>query len=132
MNFSSNFRCSIFLLFRMGMESASKIRRHENTSSSEEDDLVDLLGNTCQVYVNLNHHKMSSAYWFELCNKGFVQFFRVQLVFTMTSTVSQLIIHKEVQQCKRAVAYTASPTQGCQFQHMHQIHGCMLETEEYP
>lgn len=31
------------------MESTSKIRRHENTSSSEEDDLVDLLGNTCQV-----------------------------------------------------------------------------------
>lgn len=39
----------IFLLFRMGMESTSKMRRHENTSSSEEDDLVDLLGNTCQV-----------------------------------------------------------------------------------
>lgn len=31
------------------MESTSKIRRHENTSSSEEDDLVDLLGNTYQV-----------------------------------------------------------------------------------
>lgn len=28
---------------------SSKMRRHENTSSSEEDDLVDLLGNTYQV-----------------------------------------------------------------------------------
>lgn len=33
----------------MDMESTSKMRRHENTSSSEEDDLVDLLGNTYQV-----------------------------------------------------------------------------------
>lgn len=33
----------------MDMETASKMRRHENTSSSEEDDLVDLLGNTYQV-----------------------------------------------------------------------------------
>lgn len=39
--------------FRMGMESNSKMRRHENTSSSEEDDLVDLLGNTYQVIVEL-------------------------------------------------------------------------------
>lgn len=34
----------------MEMESASKMgRRHENTSSSEEDDLVDLLGSNYQV-----------------------------------------------------------------------------------
>lgn len=37
----------IFIQFtRMGIESTSKMRRHENTSSSEEDDLVDLLGST--------------------------------------------------------------------------------------
>lgn len=36
--------------FRMGMETASKMsRRHETTSSSEEDDLVDLLGSNYQV-----------------------------------------------------------------------------------
>lgn len=44
--FQTDLNC---FLFRMDMESTSKMRRHENTSSSEEDDLVDLLGNTYQV-----------------------------------------------------------------------------------
>lgn len=45
----------------MDIDSSSKMRRHENTSSSEEDDLVDLLGNTYQVNKKSQFFKMSMA-----------------------------------------------------------------------
>lgn len=58
------------------------------------------------------------------------EFFRVPLEYTMTLIVNQLIIRKEVQRCTRMVACTASQMhQGCQYQHIRQIPGCMLETE---
>lgn len=48
----------------------------------------------------------------------------------MMLIVNQLIIRKEVQQCTRMVACTASQMHpGCQYQHTRQIPGCMLETE---
>lgn len=54
----------IFLLTnRMDMESASKMRRHENMSSSEEDDLVDLLGNTYQVIEIIRNHLVLIFKW---------------------------------------------------------------------
>lgn len=54
---------------------SSKMRRHENTSSSEEDDLVDLLGNTYQVNKKNDANFFLKGQWQNRCYFGLDFFF---------------------------------------------------------
>lgn len=100
----------------MGLEATSKMRRHDHTSSSEEDDLVDLLGSTYQVnrYIYYNNipepviWKQSAVFihatYLIRLNALFFFLFqnnRVQLAYITMWTVNRRINSMEHQRCNQ-------------------------------
>lgn len=79
-----------YRLNRMGIEQKRMMRRHEATSSSEEDDSVDLLGSNYQVSLKrLNAIPIMHIYCVDQWNDFF--FDRLSKVCTMIWTVSHPI-----------------------------------------